>query len=463
VSALELLAGLMLPEGRRFGEMATSWERRVAKAMLSERGARRWWVGAPRGAGKTEFMAALTTVAMVDLLRAGAEAYVVARDRDQARISIDRVRGFVRRSGLEGAFERLDTYVVTTRSGVRLEALSADVGSAWGLSPAWAICDELCQWPETQAAKDLFDAVLTGLPKVADSRFAIITTAGSPGHFSRSIYERAEREPRWRVVMSHAIPPRMDPAEVADAKRSLPASSFARLFENRFAQGEDRLFDPDDIAACISVPGPLDYVSGHRYAIGVDAALRRNAAAVAVAHRESDRVVVDRLDVFVPKPGRDVDLSALEDLVAVRARQYSAPVVFDPAMLQSAAQRLHRQGVRMIEHAFTVSSNSTRTLALLRIVREHHLAIPDDRELIDELLNLRIREVSPGVFRHDHDPSKHDDRCTAVSLAVLHLLERAGGPAHTSARQAAQARLPSVPASLVAPRHHMNSYWTAEA
>ena len=65
---------------------------------------------------------------------------------------IDRVRGFIRRSGLDGLFDRVEQYVVTTKSGVRLEALSADVSSAYGLSPAWVIADELCQWPESTAA-----------------------------------------------------------------------------------------------------------------------------------------------------------------------------------------------------------------------------------------------------------------------------------------------------------------------
>jgi hypothetical protein len=205
------------------------------------------------------------------------------------------------------------------------------------------------------------------------------------------------------------------------------------LFWGEWTQGDDRLFDADDVDACVTLPGPLDFVPGRMYAIGVDAALRRDAAAVAVAHREDDVIVLDRLDVFVPSKGRDVDLRALEELIAVRARQYGhCPVVYDPAMLQGAAQRLQAAGVRMIEFTFSASSNSDRTLALLRLVREHRLQLPDDRELVDEMLNLRIRETSPGVYRHDHDASKHDDRVTAVSLAAVHLLDDGAGPATIS-------------------------------
>lgn len=55
------------------------------------------------------------------------------------------------------------------------------------------------------------------------------------------------------------------------------------------------------------------------------------------------------------------------------------------------------------------------TLHLL--LRDHRLALPDDRELLDELMTVRLRESAPGVYRLDHDSGQHDDR--AVALASL--------------------------------------------
>jgi hypothetical protein len=343
--------------------------------------------------------------------------------------------------------------VITTKSGVRLEALSCDVGSAWGLSPAWCIVDELCQHPETPAARDLFTAVVTGLPKVAGSRLAVITTSGSPGHWSREVFDRAEREKSWRVSMTFGSAPWMDPAEVAEAKRNLPVSAFARLFENRWSQTEDRLFNADDLAACVTLDGDVEARSGCSYVVGVDAALRRDRAVVMVGHLEDRGVdaalAVDRIDVFDPR-GREVDLDALEQLIEVRARQYhGATVIYDPAVMQQAAQRLKSRGVRMVEHIFAAASNNRRTLLLLQLAREHRLRLPNDRELIDEMLNVRLRELSPGVYRYDHDSSKHDDRVTALSLVALQLLEHAGGPARTSSQTAARKVLPPTPTSLV--------------
>jgi phage terminase large subunit-like protein len=414
------LNALVMPTGQHWGEMATRVQKRDAKAVLSASGPRRHWIGRARGYSKTEDLAALTLVALLVLLAPGAEAYCVARDRDQARILVDRIRAFIRRNGLEGAFESVGTYVIVTKSGVRLEALSCDVSSAYGLSPAWVVVDELCQHPETAAARELLDAIVSGLPKTKGSRLAIITTSGSPGHWSKVIYDRAERERGWRVSMTYGPAPWQDAEEVEEAKRALPASSFARLFRNEWAQGEDRLFDPDDVAACVAHDGVLEHERRHRYQLGVDLALRNDRAAVCAGHVEGDALIVDALDVFVPSRHRDVDLGAVESLVEARSRQYGrAPVVFDPAMAGQMVQRLRLRGVTCKEHVFTAASNSRRTLLVLQLVRERRLRLPDDPELIDELLNLRVREISPGQFRYDHDATKHDDRVTALSLVAL--------------------------------------------
>jgi hypothetical protein len=49
------------------------------------------------------------------------------------------------------------------------------------------------------------------------------------------------------------------------------------------------------------------------------------------------------------------------------------------------------------------------------------LAIPDDEELIEELVNVRLRETSPNVYRLDHDPDRHDDRAATIGMALVEL------------------------------------------
>ena len=47
------------------------------------------------------------------------------------------------------------------------------------------------------------------------------------------------------------------------------------------------------------------------------------------------------------------------------------------------------------------------------------LALPGDAALLDELRNVRLRESSPGVYRLDHDRSRHDDRAIALAIAAM--------------------------------------------
>ncbi len=58
------------------------------------------------------------------------------------------------------------------------------------------------------------------------------------------------------------------------------------------------------------------------------------------------------------------------------------------------------------------------------LLRDHRLALPNDQELLDELMTVRLRESAPGVYRLDHDSGQHDDRAVSLGLAGLALTER---------------------------------------
>jgi hypothetical protein len=52
------------------------------------------------------------------------------------------------------------------------------------------------------------------------------------------------------------------------------------------------------------------------------------------------------------------------------------------------------------------------------------LLLPDDQDLVDELVNVRLRETAPGQYRIDHDADKHDDRVISLALVAHRLAER---------------------------------------
>ena len=187
-----------------------------------------------------------------------------------------------------------------------------------------------------------------------------------------------------------------------------------------------------DLRACVLLPGPLPPMAGPRYVIGVDLGLKSDRTAVAVCHADghgSDtRVILDHLAVWQGTSARPVNLGEVENWLAETSRRYGyARVVADPWQSVGMNQRLRSAGVHVEEFKFSQESNGRLALTLHTAIRDHRLALPDDEELLDELANVRMREASPGVFRMDHDPDRHDDRATALALAAHDILSTPTG------------------------------------
>ncbi len=118
----------------------------------------------------------------------------------------------------------------------------------------------------------------------------------------------------------------------------------------------------------------------------------------------------------------------MEALAEQTSRAYGhARIRFDPWQLQGSAQRLRDRGLTVEEWIFSAQSVGRLWQSLHLLLRDHRRALPDDRELLDELATVRLRESAPGVYRLDHDAGQHDDRAVALGLAALALTERGEG------------------------------------
>ena len=302
--------------------------------------------------------------------------------------------------------------------------LPADGPSAWGLRPAFLIVDELSAWPSTRGARQVWEAVTSAAAKVTGCRMACLTTAGDPAHWSRKVLDHALADPLWRVHQVPGPAPWLDPAKVAEQRRRLPESVFQRLFENQWVSGEDRLVSAEDLAACATLDGPRDPISGKTYVIGLDVGLKRDSTVAAICRLDGGVVTLDRLGVWTGTKLHPVKLGEVEEWVAKAAKDYRASVVVDPWQAAQLTEQLRSRGVRIAD---LLQRPEHRRLAssLYLLLRERTLRLPNDPELLDELANVRLcRESSPGVMRMDHDLGRHDDRAIALALAAHRLVER---------------------------------------
>jgi hypothetical protein len=224
----------------------------------------------------------------------------------------------------------------------------------------------------------------------------------------------------------------MTDGQIDEQRRQLLPSAFHRLILNEpDVVDEDRLTNYDDLRASVDEGRTvLEPEPDWRYVVTVDLGLRRDRTVVCVAHRERDDegsyTVVDRLRTWVPSPGHEVDLSDVEATVLAAARQYNAPVMLDPSQAALLAQRLKAERVKVNEFTFSASSVGRLAFGLFSALQNRRLSLPDDPDLIDELLQVRLRTNSAGTVRLDHPSGGNDDRAATIALAIHALSELPG-------------------------------------
>jgi len=222
---------------------------------------------------------------------------------------VDSLAGFVARTpGLRGAIT-VDRCSATTPAGARLEVISADEASSYGLRGHLFIVDELTQWPAT--SRGLWVSIVSAVPKVRGCRLVVLASAGDPAHWSYQMRERARVSPAWRLNEVDGPVPWVSPEALAEQRALLTDSQFARLHLNRWTASEDRLVSVEGLAASVRLDGPQDYRPGVTYRIGCDLGLRHDRTAIAVCHAETTpepertrRVVLDRMRSPVATPKR---------------------------------------------------------------------------------------------------------------------------------------------------------------
>jgi phage terminase large subunit-like protein len=430
-ASLDLLARLVIDnDGRRWGDVAHAVQWEDALAVLNPKSETRYhFLTRARGWSKTTDLAAIVLVIMLTQSHPGDRLDVVAADRDQGALLIGAINKFVVRTPGLAAVVNVNRYRVTAPGDVILEALPADPAGSYGRQPAVLIVDELAQWPDTPSAKERWLANYTGMHKVPDARLVVLTTAGDPAHFSHPIWERAKDSPMWHRHDITGPSPWADPAYLAEQHATLTDASWRRFYLNEWTAGDNRFTTLEDVRACVRATGPLQPLPGLKYVIGVDLGWKRDRTAVAVGHLEptdtpgTPTVVIDRLDVWAGSGDNPVILDDVEAHILAVAHQFNRVTIkMDAREGVGMAQRLRAKGLTVIDEAFTTALNSQLASTLEPLLRAHRLDLPDDPDLVDELINLRIVEPASGHARIEHTPGRHNDRAIAIALAAHQLL-----------------------------------------
>lgn len=423
------------------GNMLTPVEYEDACSILKPEpgGPRRHWIGRAKGYNKTRSVAGMSLSALLTLFPSNSDqhGYVAASDADQAGLIRQSIRSFVDHTpGLAGEVVIERNKITAPRRGTELYVLAADTAGSHGLRPLWLVVDELANWRDEAGRREFFDSLWAGLPKVPGSSGIVITTAGSPSHFARDVFEAAKRDRLWRVSDVHGPPPWADPAEIESERLRLPESTFRRLWLNEWSEADDAIADAADVDAACTLTEPLPPQPEVRYVLTLDLGVKKDRTVAVIAHAAPGttpaggrHVIVDRMEVWTPKPLRPVSLDAVRQWIEYHTRLYNfAGVHYDPSQALLLVEQLRLAGIRCHEFVFSGTSVSELATSLSQALRARRITLPADAELKKEILSVRLRESAPNVLRIDTRTSRqHDDRVIAVAMACRILTTTSGG------------------------------------
>ncbi|WP_457796652.1 terminase large subunit [Methylocystis sp. S23] len=288
-----------------------------------------------RGARKTTLGAALALLHTIGPEKvSGGQVFLAAYDRDQARIAYQEAHGIVMADRrIQSAVDILDYKheIRHSKSRATLKAVSSDANASNGLTPAFALVDEIHCWRK----RELLDVLRTGLSKTAGTLCMIISQAGRGQETAAAeVYDYARKVARGEIDDPGTLPVLFETPGDADWRdeavwhRANPGLALgypdlpslrqmAREAENRPALREkfrndhlgiwlDNLADPwldlnswDECATAT----PIDEREGEPCWIGVDLSSVSDLTAVMVAFRDEDGGYSLYTNVFAPEAG----------------------------------------------------------------------------------------------------------------------------------------------------------------
>ncbi len=443
--------GLLLPDGRRWATCVEPWQDadfaaldraflELAGQQAAPRRGRRVYLERPRGHSKTTDVALQLTWLLCHA-RVPRRGVVVAADREQGELLLRALNLIVQTNPLlcPGVVIR-KSYCEQPQTGVRVDLLSSDVGSSWGLLPDFVICDELCHWTKDE----LWHSLISSAAKKPDCAVMVMSNAGVGMGWQWLVRETARCDPDWYFSTLDGPHASWISAAVLDEQRRLlPAGVYDRLWNNRWQHAAGGFVTLAEAAACCD-PQLQPVESGEAqwdYVAAIDFGSRQDYTVGVIVHHDGRRIVVDRLDVAVPRPDEPIHVRWVNDWIdRVRIQFPRVEFVCDEYQLLGVIQDYEtRCPIRRFDFS-AGKGNHRLALQLRRLILERQLAWYPDcgaiategqrDDLETELASVVVRESSGGRMRIDHTSGTqaHDDRVFALGAACLSVLESHTGP-----------------------------------
>lgn len=354
---------------------------------------------APKKSGKTAFAAIMTLTTVLVYGGPFAEGYCLANDQEQAQ---GRVFQSVRRIVESSPNLRRSAKITMDRiffpdSGASIQAVANDYAGAAGANPTISVFDELWAFTSERSHR-LWDEMVPPPTRKIACRFTT-TYAGFEGESEllEGLYKRGLRQPAvgddlragdgLLMFWSHRpIAPWQHESWLTQMRSQLRPNAFLRMIENRFVTTESTFVDMDWFDACTDAAAESIVADkGLCVWLGVDASVKRDSTAIVATtwDRGAKKVRLVGHRIFQPSADDPLDFEAtIETTIRDFARRFDVREVrFDPYQMQAVAQRLMREGVRMVEFAQSVPNLTESSTNLYELVKGRGIVFYPDADI----------------------------------------------------------------------------------
>lgn len=431
---------------RRYADVMDDWQRRdfdaldpgwiaVAEGRAPEFASvsLRAYLERPRGHDKTNSIAVMAIWVLLSARRP-VSGVVAAADQDQARLIRDAIAKLVALSTWLGTFLTVQrNAILNEHIGSRLDILTSDAPSSYGLTPDFIICDELTHWQ----SEELWVSLLSAAAKRRNCMLAIISNAGiGKGKFWQWLVREGFRtgENTYFSRLEGPVASWITPARLAEQERLLPPLAYRRLWLNEWTTGAGDALTEADIQAALVLDGPMYcYEDGHSFVGAFDLGIKRDHSAfiVLACDHATHKIKLARCESWRPPDGGEVQIGNVFDAIMLARRDFGMKgVLYDPWQGEYLAQSLREHGLMADPMPFIGQNLNLMATTVLECFRSRRIALYDEPELLDDLRNLTVEEKPYGFRLQAARTAEggHGDRATALAIGLPKATEVAALP-----------------------------------
>ena len=238
-------------------------------------------------------------------------------------------------------------------------------------------------------------------------------------NFFWELHQRGQSD-HWPDWAAHHAPtvsnPHINPAEVAEAKKSLPERIFAQEYLAQFLEDGGGVFRRVNATVDPGLPTDPHAASaakdGRAYVIGVDWG-RHNDFTVFTVVDAKERAVV-AVDRFT-----DIDYAVqLSRLQALHQRFPRAPILAESnSMGGPLIEQLQRLRLPVRAFQTTAASKAEAIEALALAFEQGSIRLPAVQWLLDELMAFDQERLASGAMRYAAPKGGHDDGVMSLAIA----------------------------------------------